>query len=336
MSYDANSPQARKGKIGEQIVKAILTDWGADVKRPENAPDDSPTLIDFHAVPKTGEDFRERFVEVKVRTAIPYAYGQYQCYAFPVVQIEAYKNFAAQRGLDCELWIVDPDEGKLYYGSLTGGYGNIEVKQFIYGRDFPFNQTTKRGLMRFYHRLQFCDSVDLSKKFPEELATLRAIDEDDAFDQQLLEHFGQKFPDAVIDGLHQLNREFSGNQILNAIQALKERDDDAFSVLLDKLLNGSKAPALPKMFLYRIRAELEKPSPVKATETSPVNKSNKKPTVEEPAEMTLNVLIERLATAVNLSADDLAEAILEMREIRFDEQQDRLKARLLGGTKHER
>lgn len=29
MSYDANSPQARKGKIGEQIVKAILTDWGS-------------------------------------------------------------------------------------------------------------------------------------------------------------------------------------------------------------------------------------------------------------------------------------------------------------------
>lgn len=89
------------------------------------------------------------------------------------------------------------------------------------------------------------------------------------------------------------------------------------------------------MFLYRIRAELEKPTPVKATETSPVNKPNKKPTVE-PAEMSLNVLIERLATAVNLSADDLAEAILEMRQIRFDEQQDRLKARLLGGTKHER
>lgn len=335
MSYDANSPQARKGKIGEQIVKAILADCGADVKRPENVSDDEPTLIDFHAVPKTDEDFRERFVEVKVRTAIPYAYGQYQCYAFPVVQIEAYKNFAAQRGLDCELWIVDPDEGKLYYGSLTGGYGNIEVKQFIYGRDFPFNQTTKRGLMRFYHRLQFCDSADLSKKFPEELAALRAIDielAEDELDQQLLEYFGQKFPDAVIDGLHQLNREFSGNQILNAIQALKDRDDDAFSVLLDKLLNGSKAPALPKMFLYRIRAELEKPST--STETSTV-KPNEKPTVEELAEMSLNVLIKRLATAVNLSADDLAEAILEMRSIRFDEQQDRLKARLLGGTKHD-
>ena len=322
MSYDANSPQARKGKIGEQIVKAILTDWGADVKRPENAPDDSPTLIDFHAVPKTGEDFRERFVEVKVRTAIPYAYGQYPCYAFPVVQIEAYKQYAAERGLDCELWIVDPDEGKLYYGSLTGGYDNIEVKQFIYGREFPFDQTTKRGFMRFYHRLQFCDSVNLSRNFPDELKALRAIDIELAGDelyQRLLKRFGSPFPDVVLDGLRQLQRDFSDAQIFDAVVAFSESEDA--EVLIRKLLSGSKGRVLADLFLKNVRGKLDKPSTVKST--------------EKPAEMSLNVLLERLANAVGLSADDLAEAVLEMRQIRFDEQQDQLKARLLGGTKHD-
>lgn len=324
MSYDANSPQARKGKIGEQIVKAILTDWGADVKRPENAPDDSPTLIDFHAVPKTGEDFRERFVEVKVRTAIPYAYGQYPCYAFPVVQIEAYKNFAAERGLDCELWIVDPDEGSLYCGSLTDDlFGTIDGKRFIDGREFPFDQTTKRGLMRFYHRFQFCYSVDLSKNFPDELKALRAIDAELAADglyQRLLERFGAPFPDAVLDGLRQLQRDFSDAQIFDAVVAFSESED--VEPLIRKLLSGSKARALADLFLKNVRGKLDKPSTVKST--------------EKPAEMSLNVLLERLANAVGLSADDLAEAVLEMRQIRFDEQQDQLKARLLGGTKHER
>ncbi len=266
-------------------------------------------MIDFHAVPKTGEDFRERFVEVKVRTAIPYAYGQYPCYAFPVVQIEAYKQYAAERGLDCELWIVDPDEGSLYCGSLTDDlFGTIDGKRFIDGREF-------------------CYSVDLSKNFPDELKALRAIDAELAADglyQRLLEHFGAPFPDAVLDGLRQLQRDFSDAQIFDAVVAFSESEDA--EVLIRKLLSGSKGRVLADLFLKNVRGKLDKPSTVKSTE---------KPTVK-PAEMSVNVLLERLANAVGLSADDLAEAVLEMRQIRFDEQQDQLKARLLGGTKHER
>ena len=262
-----------------------------------------------------------RLVEVKVRTAIPYAYGQYPCYAFPVVQIEAYKNFAAERGLDCELWIVDPDEGKLYSGSLTDDYGKIEVKQFIYGREFPFNQTTKRGRMRFYHREQFCHSIDLSKNFPDELKALRAIDIELAADelyQRLLEHFGAPFPDAVLDGLRQLQRDFSDEDIFNAVVAFSESEDA--EALIRKLLSGSKVRALAKMFLANVRGKLDKPLTVKTSEV-------------KPAEMSVSVLLERLANAVGLSASDLAEGVLEMRQIRFDEQQAQLNAldRLLGG-----
>lgn len=300
----------------------FLDDWDADVKRPENAPDDSPTLIDFHAVPKAGSKFHERLVEVKVRTAIPYAYGQYPCYAFPVVQIEAYKQYAAERGLDCELWIVDPDEGKLYFGKIDG-------KQFIDGREFPFEQMTKRGLMRFYHREQFSGGYDLNDLYPEELAALRAIDIELAGDelyQRLLERFGAPFPDAVLDGLRELQRDFSDAHIFDAVVAFSESEDA--EPLIRKLLSGGKSKTLANMFLKNVHGELDKPSKSSV-------KSSEVPTVK-PAEMSLNVLLERLANAVGLSADDLAEAVLEMRQIRFDEQQDQLKARLLGGTKHER
>ena len=238
MSYDPNSPQAHKGKLGEQIVKLILDDWGADVKRPDNASENSPTLIDFHATPKPGEQFHERLIEVKVRKAMPYAFGQCPCYAFPVAQLEAYKSSSDERGLDCELWIVDPDEGEIYIGSLGGNLGCIEEKCFIDGREFPFDMQTKRGLMRFYHREQFDDGYDLSENCPDELST------------------------------------------------------------------------------------------VKATETSTV-----KPT-ETSTKMSAKDLLEHLANVVGLSANDVVEAVLEMRQIRFDEQQDRLKA-LFGGTKHD-
>ena len=329
MSYDPNSPQAHKGKLGEQIVKLILDDWGADVKRPDNASENSPTLIDFHATPKPGEQFHERLIEVKVRKAMPYAFGQCPCYTFPVAQIEAYKSYSDERGLDCELWIVDPDEGEIYIGSLGGNFSCIEEKCFIDGREFPFDMQTKRGLMRFYHREQFGVGYgyDLSEKYPDELAALRAIDEDDALDKQSLEHFSKQFPEIVRVGLRELNREFSGTQILNAIWALKGSGDgdNAFPILIDKLLNGNNSTVLAKMFLRQIRDEL---STVKATETSTVKST------ETSTKMSTKDLLVHFANVVGLSANDVVEAVLEMRQIRFDEQQDRLKA-LFGGTKHD-
>ncbi|MBR1806374.1 MAG: hypothetical protein IJ774_08325 [Selenomonadaceae bacterium] len=45
MSYDANSPQARKGKIGEQIVKHFVEALGWSCEKPDGVTEDTPTHI---------------------------------------------------------------------------------------------------------------------------------------------------------------------------------------------------------------------------------------------------------------------------------------------------
>ena len=174
------------------------------------------------------------------------------------------------------------------------------------------------------------------------MAVLRAIDaelEADELYRRLLEHFGAPFPDAVLDGLRQLQRDFSDAQIFDAVVAFSESDDA--KPLIRKFLSGTTTRVLANLFLKDVRSELDKPSTVKSSEVpteKPVKiKSAKSSEVEpvKPAEMSVNALIERLAKVVGLSASDLAEAVLEMRQIRFDEQQAALKA-LFGGKKHER
>ncbi|MBR0060146.1 MAG: hypothetical protein IJP68_01575 [Selenomonadaceae bacterium] len=116
MSYDKNSPEARKGALGEAIVKEILESWGAVVTRPDEHGEKA--LIDFLAVPDENQKFAARYVEVKVRSALPYAYGQYPCYTFPVVQIEAYKKYMAENNLPVERWLVAPEKAEILLGTL--------------------------------------------------------------------------------------------------------------------------------------------------------------------------------------------------------------------------
>lgn len=75
MSYDPDSTEAKKGALGEEIVKKYLEDLGAIVTRPDEYGE--KTLVDFLAMPKNGSSFASRYVEVKVRSAFPYAHGQY-------------------------------------------------------------------------------------------------------------------------------------------------------------------------------------------------------------------------------------------------------------------
>ena len=172
MSYDKNSPEARKGALGEAIVKEILESWGAVVTRPDEHGEKS--LVDFLAVPDENPKFAARYVEVKVRSALPYAYGQYPCYTFPVVQIEAYKKYMDENNLPVELWLVDPEKAEILLGTLDERSPVcIERKIFIDGREFPFDQKTKLGLMRFYHCAQFGGHFKISN---DDLAKLRTID----------------------------------------------------------------------------------------------------------------------------------------------------------------
>lgn len=165
-----NTPAHKKGAIGEKIVKGILESWGAYVTRPDNS---EKSLVDFHAAQKIGTTSFERYVEVKVRSVMNYAYGQYPCYLFPVAQIEAYEKFAAEKNSHVELWIVDSEIGEVIVGSLdkNKNYG-LERKRRIDGKKFPFDKDTQYGARRFFHRQQFgllC-SID-----PTDLARLRAI-----------------------------------------------------------------------------------------------------------------------------------------------------------------
>lgn len=170
MSYDPDSAEAKKGVLGEEIVKKYLEDLGAIVMRPDEYGE--KTLVDFLAVPKDGSAFVARYVEVKVRSAFPYAHGQYLCYAFPAVQIDAYKKFAADKTLPVQLWIVDPSVGKIFISNLSSEKNSLEHKQYIDCKEFPFDQETKIGLMRFYHQNQFWGGYDISKKDLERLCAI--------------------------------------------------------------------------------------------------------------------------------------------------------------------
>lgn len=171
MSYDPDSVEAKKGAPGEEIVKKYLEDLGATVTRPDEYGE--KTLVDFFAMPKDGSAFVARYVEVKVRSAFPYAHGQYLCYAFPAVKIDAYKKFAADKALPVQLWIVDPSVGKVFIGNLSSEKNSLENKQYIDCKEFPFDQETKIGLMRFYHQKQFNTVYDIDKA---NLKRLQSID----------------------------------------------------------------------------------------------------------------------------------------------------------------
>lgn len=155
MSYDPNSLEARKGKLGEQIVKTLLERNGAVVTRPDGLTEDEASLIDFHAKPAEGSSFVEQLVEVKVRKAMDYAYGQATCYAFSAVQVKRYMKYAKEHDLPLTLWIVDPSRGTISAALLSETLGGLEYKAIIDGREFPFTQETTFGALRYYHANQF-------------------------------------------------------------------------------------------------------------------------------------------------------------------------------------
>ena len=328
MSYDAHSVQAKKGAIGEQIVKTILEDSGVCVSRPDNAAWDEPTLIDFHAVPIENELFSERLVEVKVRKAIPYAYGQYPCYAFPVVQLEAYQKYAEERKLPLELWIVDPENKDVINGFVDDATAlGLNCKRFIGGKEFPFDQMTKRGEYRFFHRDQFHFALlsrdEALELFGDEFAAIEALDNKQA------KIDNRRIFNSVTDG-RGISVDDCTDEAVAAISALvdefgedKVRDaiGDFCRANFDKFCCAAIGDGVDYFSLENLTGALrdiltaEKP----AIDTSKFSTDEKLP----------QVLLERFANVVGLSTNDLAAAVLEMRALRFEERQNQLK-KLLG------
>lgn len=169
MSYDPNSLETQKGKLGEEIIRRFYDEHGASVYRPDGIAEGQASLVDFHVIPYNNDAIEEHLVEVKVRNAMQYAFGRYPCYTIPVAQVELYKQFASDRNLPLILWIVDPKETKMYSGELAPW--GLENKVSIDGKEFPFDQQTKCGNMRFYHRKQF-DEYPLDERHIREFEEL--------------------------------------------------------------------------------------------------------------------------------------------------------------------
>ena len=155
MAYDPTTLEAQKGKLGEEIVRRFYEQRGAAVCRPDGIEDNDASLIDFHIEPSSDGTVEEHLAEVKVRNVMSYAFGRYLCYTIPVSQAEMYKQYANDRNLPVFLWIVDPKAGKMYCGELAPW--GLEATVSVDGKDFPFDQQTKCGNMRFYHRRQFVE-----------------------------------------------------------------------------------------------------------------------------------------------------------------------------------
>ena len=246
MVYDPKSLQAQKGKLGEKVVREILEEWGAKVTRPDgSAPDEeNHSLVDFYAVPSEKNPlFKTRYVKVKVRKALPYAYGQYPCYSFPVVQIETYRNFAREQKVQLDLWIVDPEANLILSGYLDdadkdNSLYNLHEKRFIDGKEFPFDQETKFGNMRFFHQKQFGSGLGIYEPYLGELRKLYEIElnEKFAFDAVALWNeldYGTGlgadwFSDEALLALKTLRDEFGAEKVSDAIANFCDEHYDEF------------------------------------------------------------------------------------------------------------
>lgn len=268
MSYDPNSLETQKGKLGEKIIRRFYDERSAIVQRPDGLADGQASLIDFHVKPYGNSTIEEHLAEVKVRNAMQYAFGRYPCYTIPVAQLGLYKQYASDRDLPLILWIVDPKAGKMYSGELAPW--GLENPTSIDGKEFPFDQQTKCGNMRFYHREQFIE-------YPLDERDIRAFEElegnyaaksevpESELEQRCVGYFGKPFPEGVRAGLQEIQQEFSDDDIFNAICALADNEDS--DVLLERVLAGANSPVITNLFLRHVRANISKPA--KGTENEP-------------------------------------------------------------------
>lgn len=156
MCYDENSPEVKKGNIGEQIVLNQLNSEGYKVDVHPFAYASGASPVDF-AVYK---DFSLVFyAESKAsKGAYPYGNEQAPCYSFAKVTIDGYSEFSKENSKPVYLYVLDTKEGTAYYESVE-----VLLQQKIFNaRTFPresFN-TGLNARCYYFHQEQF------SKKFP--------------------------------------------------------------------------------------------------------------------------------------------------------------------------
>lgn len=167
MTYTPDSLPAKKGAIGEKIVKEHLErELGCTITKPEDAFPSGASIVDFD-VHAGGE--RLFFAEVKVLSAFLFGPEKAPCYSIPVAKINAYIDYANKHNEELRLFIVDETAGLIFSASLAypnSTYATLMSMATIDGRTYPLDIYVEAmgGLCRYFHQKQF----DVEGKLTEE------------------------------------------------------------------------------------------------------------------------------------------------------------------------
>ena len=167
MGYDANSPQARKGALGEQIVKRLLERLGYEVEKPDGVSETTPTRLDWVAYNEYGEYL---CVEVKTQKKFPYSFDAIPTFKIPLSKYNGYKAEADERGGDLKLCFVSSEDGKIY-SALSS---TLDAPYRCGGFEFPVQVALKDGDLEIcFCADQFTQAWDIEE---DDLKALRTID----------------------------------------------------------------------------------------------------------------------------------------------------------------
>lgn len=173
-----STPAYRKGLIGEEIVKKCLERLNVTVCRPNDTAPSGASVVDFF-VKANGEYLYSYYVEVKVKSPVPYAYGRFLTYMFPKTQIELYKRYAKEKDSHIDIYIVDEQRENIYIGSINDCPG-IEDPLRIEDKTFPLDveQSNGQGMYRVYSVEQFYEGGKIDFNDLERLASIKFSDAD--------------------------------------------------------------------------------------------------------------------------------------------------------------
>lgn len=291
MSYDANSIEARKGALGEKIVENELKRHHGNPRRPADTFQSGASIVDFVGTDGDGKDF---FAEVKTQIARPYGVEQAPCYSFPKSRINAYIEYGKKHGAPIDMFIIDPSTGLGYLSMLAA----LERETVIDGRKYPFDKNIDSlgGKFHFWHRAQFNNTFAIPLDELIELRKLFNLDEVTGKDKSKL-------------NLDCLNEKQKSGQTLTALESRQ---------LLKALPYTNPCSDLISDKIF-------------GEDDSADNNNEKREKTEwsESPLLSAKSLVEKLAAFLNVGKVDLAQAMLDLRQAKFDREQAQMKELLI-------
>lgn len=169
-NYDSNSLSARKGRLGEEIVKKNIEHLvkNCRVERPAETFKSGASIVDYVVICEGERD--SYFVEVKTQAVLPFGVEKAPCYSFPKSRIEAYKEYGKSHGKKIKMYIVDPCSGFVYFEDLNV----LEMQCNIDARRYPFDKWNEKfgGEFHYWHRAQFGSNFAIES---EDIAALEKL-----------------------------------------------------------------------------------------------------------------------------------------------------------------